>query len=190
MMQLKPTFEIVSADFESNKTPISSWIDFIKQTLQKEIDIQKINFEYTFGYFILKSKNNVDEYNRQLNLGYNDRLKEELSKIRVDIIINYEKFNLKTRLNFIPNSIIEIIDEVTKVKMIVESRHTGNTSLLETIPNIESIKVKFQETEELIEQFSTKDLTIDNILDKISTDGIESLTIEEKSFLDSKGKDL
>ena len=81
----------------------------------------------------------------------------------------------------------DIVTEITKIKMTLESQMHNNDDIKNSIPPLnEDISVQFITDAEVVDvQFD-----IDEILDKISTTGIESLTTGEKDFLDKRSRDI
>ena len=71
---------------------------------------------------------------------FEERLKFELSKVRVDIAIKYEKFFMTDRLpkDVIPEPVYKLVKELTKVKMMVESKMHDNIDVLKSIPEIDT----------------------------------------------------
>ena len=97
----------------------------------------------------------------------------------------------------IPLKIKDIVAEVTKVKMMVESEYTNNKEVLNSIPaldknivEIEIVKENSDNQNKNTEEIIDNNFTIDSLLDKISKNGYESLSKEEKEFLDNKSKGL
>lgn len=186
-----------------NEFPIvKDWIKKMKKIKLNEGDINKeeIEFYYSYGFFVPKSKNNEEDYIKSIEsnitLLYPERLNFELSKVRVNITMKLNNFIITDRLpkGKIPSKILDIVSEVTKVKMMVESEFSYNKEVLESIPALDKSIVDIEiikndvniETTNII----TNDFTIDTILDKISKGGFESLTEEEKDFLDKKSKNM
>lgn len=185
-----------------NEFPIvKDWIKKMKKIKLNDGDINKddIEFYYSYGFFVPKSKNNEEDYIKSIEsnitLLYPDRLNFELSKVRVNITMKLDNFIITDRLpkGKIPSKIVDIVSEVTKVKMMVESEFSYNKEVLESIPALDKSIVDIEiikngvnvETTDI-----TNDFTIDTILDKISKGGFESLTKEEKDFLDNKSKNM
>ena len=119
---------------------------------------------------------------------YSERLEFEKSKVRVDISIKMGKFAMSNRLpkGMIPPFIEEIVAEIVKIKMTVETEIEDIYQIKDTIPPLTGV-VEFDIIEELEDETQ---LDMDEILDKISREGMSSLSLEEKKFLDSKSKDV
>lgn len=167
---------------------IQDWINIISNQINKsEPDMTKVTVFYSYGFFVTKGIPLKD--NTQLL--YKDRLEVEMSKVRVNIGIKFGNtmFSNRTPNGYIPKSISDIISEIIKIKMIIEYDYHNNDEVRDSIPElkegtiVEYIKIRN-------EMLPGEELSIDDILDKISSQGVESLTKEEKDFLDKKSKDV
>jgi hypothetical protein len=173
---------------------VKDWIDVLNTYIKGSIfPISKIEAFYEYGYFV-PAKNNTPEnflmsqvHNQTLK--YDERLKIELAKVRVSVTIKMGQTILTHRLKkgVIPKTIEDIIAEITKVRMGLECDQHGDESIRESIPPLSpDIVVHFVDWAPKEEP----ELEIDDILDKISKSGFDSLTEEEKEFLDKKSKDI
>jgi hypothetical protein len=176
---------------------VNQWLDNIKEYLNKDINEEKIQFFYTFGFFLPKVKDKeefyLQMYEDSSKLKYNERLNFELSKVRVSLTIKSGNFMLADRLpkGVVPEIIKEIVAEITKVKMIIEAEYHGDKEITDSIPELNRDIVSFDLIKDYIQDdISVKDLDIDSILDKISSQGFDSLSDEEKDFLDKKSKGI
>ena len=189
---------------------VKEWLKKMKKIKlnEGEFDKDKVEFYYSYGFFVPKSKNSDEEYRKSLEttmtMLYPQRLIFELSKVRVNLSMKLDNFIITDRLpkGSIPTKIKNIVAEVTKVKMMVESEFSYNKEVLESIPaldksvmNIEIIKdgestLLTTGATPSSEKPTINDFTIDTILDKISKKGYESLSKEEKEFLDNKSKNM
>jgi hypothetical protein len=178
---------------------IQEWIDNSqKNFIKKEIDESKIEFYYSYGFFVPKVENReelyTDMYEKSSKMLFDDRLTFELSKVRVNITMKIGNFILSNRLDkgSIPTIVDRIVREITKVKMIVEGDYHNNQDVIDSIPEIDPEIIKFEAVKEIVSKDykDTPDFNIDLILDKINKKGIEALSDEEKEFLDKKSKDL
>ena len=182
---------------------IKDWLKKMKKIKlnEGEFDKDKVEFYYSYGFFVPKSKNNDEEYLKSLDSNlkmlYPQRLELELSKVRVNISMKLDNFIITDRLpkGSVPSKVQEIVAEVTKVKMMVESEFSYNKIVLESIPALDKTVVDIEIVKgpqdlpiEFVSEAQT--FTIDSILDKISKKGYESLSKEEKDFLDNKSKNM
>jgi hypothetical protein len=189
---------------------VKEWMKKMKKIKLNEgkFEKDKVEFYYSYGFFVPKNKNNDDEYLKSLEstltMLYPERFIFELSKVRVNLSMKLDNFILTDRLpkGSIPTRIKNIVAEVTKVKMMVESEFSHNKEVLESIPALDKTVVDIEivkngestllttGTTTSSENSITNDFTIDTILDKISKKGYESLSKEEKEFLDNKSKNM
>lgn len=172
-----------------NELPkVKKWIKNIhSKILKTDVDMSKIDISYSYGFFVTKVKN--EKYNQQHTLKFDDRLKLEMSKLRIDIFIEIGKFSMANRLSdkIIPTSIKNIVTELTKVKMLLESNYHKNKEVIESIPEIDTSIISYRIIYEGDESEEEK-FDMDSILDKINRLGIESLNEEERTFLDNISK--
>lgn len=170
------------------------WIDIItKQIKNSDFPISKIESYYDYGFFVPASKNNPENWiinlQKNMTLNFEERLKNELGKVRVTLTLKMGHTVLTQRLpkGFIPETIKDIIAEITKVRMGLECDQHGNEEIRGTIPPLSpDIVVEFFDEQPKEEP----EFEIDDILDKITKSGFESLTKDEKEFLDRKSKDI
>lgn len=173
---------------------VKHWIDVLNTYIKNSnFPVSKIESYYDYGFFVPASKNTQEHYlinlQKNMNLNYDERLKVELSKVRVTLTIRLGHTMLTQRLpkGFVPKTIEEIVAEVTKVRMGIECDEHGNEEIRATIPPLSpDIIVEFIDNTPREEP----ELEIDDILDKISKSGFESLSKDEKEFLDRKSKDI
>jgi len=189
---------------------VKEWMKKMKKIKlnEGEFEKDKVEFYYSYGFFVPKSKNNNDEYLKSLEstltMLYPERLIFELSKVRVNLSMKLDNFILTDRLpkGSIPTKIKDIVSEITKVKMMLESEFSYNIEILESIPALDKTVVDIEivksgestllttKANTCLENSINNDFTIDTILDKISKKGYESLSKEEKEFLDNKSKNM
>ena len=169
---------------------ISNWINTIcREILNKEVENEKVSVFYNYGYFVPKGSGfNIN----QLDMMYPERLKHELSKVRVNVTIKIDNFIMSNRIEngFVPSSIELIVEEITKLKMRAEFEILGNRQIFDSVPDIDQSIVTIQKDSFLGEQPDEDFLDIDGILDKIQLCGLSSLTEKEKDFLDKKSKEM
>jgi aconitase B len=174
---------------------VEKWIKTIhKKVLKTEVDNSKIQTYYSYGFFVTKPKEGevVLTNDDIFKLKFKKRLKFELSKVRVDVTIKIGNFTMTNRLEkgTIPEDIKNIVTEITKVRMMVEGEYHQNKKVIQSIPEVDSKIVQYRiiRGDEDVDMEPMFD--IDLILDKISKDGIQSLSPEEKDFLDKSSKHL
>lgn len=190
--------EEVLQDYPNVKT---DWIDLANSKfLNNELNEDKISFYYSYGFFLPKIKDldkKIDFYENMYEntskMMFDDRLEFELSKVRVNLTMLVGKnFVLSNRMpkGSIPEIIRKVVTEVTKVKMLVEYEYHNNDSIKKSIPEIDTSIVSFEIIRDVVKDENKLNLDIDSILDKISQEGLDSLSDEEREFLDKKSKDV
>jgi hypothetical protein len=77
--------------------------------------------------------------------------------------------------------------------MLIESDYHNDKDIKDSIPPIDSTIVSVDLIKSLVsgkDEVDETEFDLDEILEKISTTGIESLTDKEKEFLDNKSKEM
>lgn len=178
---------------------VSEWIDMSKvHILKREIDESKIEFYYSYGFFVPKVENKEEMYNQMfedcIKMKFPERLEFEMSKVRVNLTMKLGNFILSNRLEkgSIPEVVRKIVTELTKVKMTVEGEYHENQDVKDSIPEIDRDVVSFEIIRDVVmsDYSESQSFDIDAILDKITSEGMDALSKEEKEFLDKKSKDL
>lgn len=196
MFVIEATKEEVLKDFPE----IKSWMRKLKSLRLKdgELDKSKIEFYYSYGFFVPKVENKMEYYKSVLEktskMLYQERLEHELSKVRVNVTLEIDNFIISDRMpnGTIPEVIRSIVEEVTKVKMMIESEYYKYKDVIDSIPPVDSDYVDIKIIRDVVNKDYSNDINfdIDSILDKISNKGFESLSEEERKFLDEKSKDM
>ena len=174
---------------------VKKWVKTIhKKVLNTKLDNSKISVYYSYGFFVTKAKSDTEIISNDelFKLKYKKRLKIELSKVRVDVTIRSGNLILTNRLErgLIPQDIKNIVTELTKVRMMVEGEFHKNKKVIDSIPEVDRniVQYKIIKGDEDVDMEPMFDM--DLILDKISKEGIQSLSPEEKDFLDKSSKHL
>jgi len=174
---------------------VKKWVKTIhKKFLNTKLDNSKISVYYSYGFFVTKGKSDTEIISNEdlFKLKYKKRLKIELAKVRVDVTIRVGSLILTNRLErgLIPQDIKNIVTELTKVRMMVEGEYHKNKKVIDSIPEVDRniVQYKIIKGDEDVDMEPMFDM--DLILDKISKEGIQSLSPEEKDFLDKSSKHL
>ena len=175
---------------------VKKWIKNLHKLsfTEEEIQKDKIEFLCQFGFFVPKGNNSVEKLMESFEVTskmlFEERLKFELSKVRVDIAIKYEKFFMTDRLpkDVIPEPVYKLVKELTKVKMMVESKMHDNIDVLKSIPEIDTSMINIDIFKNIAHSEIKTEYNLDDILDKINEKGIDSLSDDEKKFLDDSSK--
>jgi hypothetical protein len=193
MFTLDTTKEEVLSDFPG----VENWIKFYTKIKNKELNEKKVEFYFTFGFFHAKTKNKeefyLEMYEKSSNMMYEDRLKFELSKVRVNLTMKIGHFVISDRMpkGIIPKVVNDVVAELTKVKMLIESEWSEDDEIKNSIPEIDKSVISFEIIKDYVKSDSENlELDVDEILDKIANSGMDSLSDEEKDFLDKKSKEM
>lgn len=176
---------------------VKKWMKAAKKLNLREAEMNKESFDffYTCGFFVPKSKNTEDALRdaaaKSYSMLYEERLEEELKKVRVGLTMKSGDFAMTDMLpkGDIPERIRKVVAEIVKTKMIIESEYHQNEQVRSSIPEIDQTiaNVKIERESDSLEE-EEEVLEVDDILEKISKSGYESLTKEEKEFLDKKSR--
>ena len=175
----------------------NDWYKVITQ-VKPDLDESKLDMYYSYGFFHPKVENKEDYYNQMFEkcsvMLFDERVQYELSKVRVNLTMKSGHLFLSNRLDkgIVPKIINDIVTEITKVKMLVEYEYNQNEEVKSSIPDVDTNIVSFEIIREAVNNDYSKsqNFDIDSILDKISQKGMDSLSDEEKDFLDKKSKGL
>ena len=179
----------------------------IKKYFDKEIDEKDIELYYSYEFLapdIQSGEIKNKEFEKNVKMMYDERIQHEMSNVKVNLDIEIGDFLLSDRVTGkTPEMISEIIEELTKIKMIYESDYHDNKDVKESIPELNDEVVSFEVIEDVSEEelkfyeqnkdkkvTKSSEFDIDSILDKIIKEGITSLTKEERDFLNKKSKDI
>ena len=179
---------------------IKSWVESICDSIiKKEMGDCKIDMFYYYGFFVPKVSNKQDYYTKQYDMysqmKFDERLNYELSKTRVNITIKIDNFMMTNRLKKgeTPSIVSSIVTEITKYKMMAESEFHENKEIKDSIPEVDNNLVSIELVKSLVsgkEEVDETEFDLDDILEKISKQGMDSLSEKEKEFLDKKSKEM
>jgi len=147
-----------------------------------------------------------------LEMEFEDRLEFELSKTRVTITMEAGKYTRgdRVRKRFdVSEKVIQMVGEQTKLRMLLEQKELDNQDIIDTVPAINTDIFPLEQLQAVLgedhphaqdensegvsvergqnNQFEEEELNVDSILEKVFSDGVESLTEREKEFLDNQG---
>lgn len=200
MLAIDTTHEEVISDFPL----VKDWLDLLISNFSPSYDLSKAKFYYSYGTFVPKSQNTPEafesQFSKTLGMLYEDRLSYELSKVRISVSIKMGNlyFSNRVPVGRIPSKVREVVSELIKIKMMMESDMYQTSvevykSIPELSPDTRVFGLKNDEIMDLTDEYKEvhkPQYNIDDILDKIYQDGIDSLTPEERDFLNEKSKDF
>lgn len=178
---------------------IEEWITIAEEKFGKIITEDNLSFYYTYSFFIPSEDESEsyyeDIYDKCANMLYDERFEFELSNVTTNVAMKIDDLFISDKLDIeteLPNIIEEVVSEVTKVKMILESEYSDNEEVKNSIPELDSTIVSIEGVKDIAgDKYKEKeDFDIDAILDKISKKGMDKLSEEEREFLNNKSKDI
>lgn len=201
----KKTAEIFAVLRNSN-SPYRNW------------DEEKFNTFYTFSTFRKKAKSEEEKEERRVfdeevvpYMLWNERYTFELSKLRTNIIFSVGHFTYSDRISkkHYPQTVLDEFIKMLnfKIRLEIENTDEDRSDVLDSLPELTEeqveeynlIKDQIEQQQDFIAMLTGESIDneesedvgfdIDDILDKISDSGMESLTEEEKDFLNSQNND-
>jgi hypothetical protein len=169
----------------------------------------KIKWVIMYGFFIPKPKSPKEhlfqnsEYDRKLKLPFEERCKLELKNLRISYVMSAGFYTKSDRCleKKIPDNIKEMVCDVLKITMIKEQFIVSDETVMESLEKFNNFEqladVAYYELNEYVDLDNvepvqknqiTKELNIDDILDKMNKHGKDSLTEIELNFLKNQGK--
>jgi len=111
-------------------------IDILRNSNSKYKDtkVEKMKWFYDLSYFKRKGNFTEEYYENLFNMKFEDRLNEELKKIRVSLSMSAGKFSIMDRVEGLSNTVKEAVKIVTIQKMINEQSKIGNHEVIDSIP--------------------------------------------------------
>lgn len=178
---------------------IYDWILMIcDKIIEKPVNDCKINMFYHYGFFNPKVTDKeeffINQYERCIKMKFDERLSYELSRTRVNVTVKIDNFMMTNRLHKgdVPTIVENVVSEITKYRMMVESEFHKDQEIKDSIPPIDNTIVSIDLVKSLISggEETESEFDLDDVLEKISKNGIESLSDKEKEFLDRKSKEM
>lgn len=187
---------------------------FIKElrkskSLSSDKPEDEIEWMVSWGFFSKKAKTEEEaiqkqiDYDNKLKLVYKERCKADIPKIRINISMKagYRITTDRSIEKNIPEFIIDMSYEVLKITMLQEQLTLNDPTVMESLAEfqhlmddildeIKEMGLEIPEDMEGIIPKSSKNtsLNMDEILDKISENGMSSLSAKELKFLEKMSK--
>ena len=192
--QVEQDYPHIYAEFMENLRTSNS--------LSRKINEDKTKWFYTWGSFVKKAKTDEEKVlrdlknNEKFEMEFPARLELELSKIRVTITMEGGKFMRADRARKhldLPESIVKIVTETTKLQVLFEQKELNNQNIIDSVPEIDETVIPREQVEQLLggsyqDTEVEEELDLDTILEKITAQGMESLTDAEQKFLDDQSQ--
>ena len=170
------TYDSFMTDLRSSKSKSS------------QVDEEKMIWFVSWGFFVKKPKtdeeklNQETEFNDKMRMVYSDRIVVEIPKIRCSITLLVGNYYIKSDRALetgSPKFVIDMAEEIIKYTMVQEQNYFGYEDVIESLKEFENL-FNIQDSE--------KEMSMDDILDKISATGMNSLTSQELKFLEKMSK--
>lgn len=199
MIKFEVPYEIVELDFPKK---CEEFLFILSNSTSKysRISIEDIKWEYSW-VFDDRIPDNEDELidyeineSQKYQLKFHDRLDYELDRIIVKLTMTAGQFQVTDEIEYVPEEVVSIASELVKILMIEEQKREKNEEVIDSIPPVKideptlSVDETYTENVTILEEHyeTVEELTVDNILDKINTHGIDSLTEKEIEFLNNQ----
>jgi hypothetical protein len=202
--------------FEIENDKMKEWFPITYQTFIEELrdsrstsadkDEDKIKWMISWGVFRTKAKTEEEqilkdlELENKLKLPYEERCKVDIPKIRITISMKagYRVVSDRTLDSEIPDFVKEMFYEVMKITMLQEQMLINDPVVLESLEEfkdllsdfIEDMEIEMEGFEDVKKAYKKQETTLsmDDILDKISDTGMQSLTAKELKFLEKMSR--
>lgn len=180
------------------------WTKSLKslRSFKEGYDKKKTEYYYSCTFKVPTDEKQLSEYIQSAEfaatLPFEERLNYEMSRTTICAYVRNKNFFIGDRIqdNHFPMKVRTIFAEMVKVKMLVEYEVYGNEEIRATIPSLDETKIDISVIQNEIEAMKSQieneevELDLDNILDKINTYGIGSITEKELEFLNNQSKRL
>jgi len=183
-----------------------TFIEELRNSKSKSSDKKedKIQWMLSWGVFRTKAKNQIEqekkdkEFEEKLHLTYDERCEADLPKIRITVTMKagYRIVSDRSLDETIPDFIEDMFFEVMKITMLQEQMIVNDPIVLESLEEFKHLLDDI--LEEMAEEGEDIDiirnvkketpLSMDDILDKISESGMQSLTAKELKFLEKMSR--
>lgn len=171
----------------------------LDELIYSNINARLEDVDFFYYWTIISSPDHMEEYKHLLF--FNERLEYELDKVIVEMYIKHKTYIRGEDVTKLikPSVIRDELSRIIVTSMLIEQKVFDNKDVIDSIPlNILPIDVKFGNDllidpgnlnlndydYDYIPNVIEEVHTLDEILEKISNHGMESLTTNEKEILD------
>ena len=96
---------------------VTEWIEIAEKLTGKDINVDKVEFLYSYGFFHPKVEDKEKYYTELFEkcskMEYNQRVEFELSKVRVELTLKVGQFVLSNRIkDFLPQIISIVVNHI------------------------------------------------------------------------------
>ena len=186
----------------------SSFIQELRNSKSKSADKpeEKIEWMISWGVFRTKARTEEEqikkdmEFENKMKLTYEERCEADLPKLRITISMKagYRILTDRALDEGIPEYIKEMFYEVMKITMLQEQMIVNDPNVLDSLEEfkhllediIEDMGLEMEGLDGLKSAVKKQEapLSMDDILDKISESGMQSLTAKELKFLEKMSR--
>ena len=165
---------------------------------------EEIEWMVSYAFYVTKAKNEEDAMQNQINyesklkLTYEERCKADLPKLKINCYMSAGYYTRSDRAHDkkVPKYIIDLFYEVMKITMLQEQILLNDPVVLKSLEGfqhlldemIEDMGIQVDGIEALNTKYVETPLDMDEILDKISASGVQSLNARELKFLDKMSR--
>ena len=153
----------ISVKLEDFIKDYPDFYEFFKDTLARSNSKFKTYREKRYkcycyiGTYMKPSKMTEDYYINLYKMKWDERLKEELKKTRITLVVTAGKFALSDQTNSVSDTLMPVIKEILSRKMYAEQNYIGvDDEILNSIPNIEELKEKIENEKKTADDFLSK----------------------------------
>jgi len=138
------------------KKEYPGFYEFFKNSLKnsdskfKNYKENKIKCYYYIGFYLKPSQKTEEYYEELYSMKFDERVEEELKKVRVTITVLAGKFAVSDQVYDISTSVRPIVEEITKKKIYMEQRMSEepDEEILNSIPDLEELEKRIIEEQE------------------------------------------
>jgi hypothetical protein len=204
--------------FEIENERMKEWFPITYQTFIEELRNSnstsadkaedKIEWMVSWGVFRTKAKTEQEqiqkdiEFENKLKLPYKERCKTDLPKLRITVTMKagYRVVSDRSLDEGIPQYIQEMFYEIMKITMLQEQMVVNDPVVLESLDEFKhlledfldefNMDIEMEGMEDIKKAYKKEEnpLSMDEILDKISATGMQSLTAKELKFLEKMSR--
>jgi hypothetical protein len=130
----------ISVDNEKVKSEYSDkfneFVNILRSSSSKykETPEDEFRFIYSYSYYLKKGAANDEYYENIVHLKFEERLEEEMSKVRVSLHMMAGKFYISDRVEEVSETIKTVVKLMTVRKMLKEQEFVGDIDVIESIP--------------------------------------------------------
>ncbi len=144
MVTVAVNLETVKNDYPEK---FDEYVRILRSSTSKDKDApeEKFNFIYSFSYFLKKGRANEEYYENLVHMKFDERLEEEMNKVRVTMTMAAGNFYISDRVSGVPEIIKSIVKMITVKKMLSEQEMIEDLDVINSIPEDDLKNAKTEE---------------------------------------------